>query len=76
VTSLAINQLLNRLDKAKRQFDVNSNKTIERLLSRLARRTFTDPEELIRFHEILLFLCAYPQSARVRHRAESLLKSF
>jgi hypothetical protein len=31
---------------------------------------------MIRFHELLLFVCAYPQSARVKQVTESLLKSF
>lgn len=31
---------------------------------------------MVRFHEILLFLSAYPPSARVKHLAESVLKGF
>ena len=40
---------------------------MERLLSRLSNKKIGDVEALIRFHEILLFLSAYPQSARIRH---------
>ncbi len=35
-----------------------------------------DPETLIRFHERLLFLCAYPPDDRARELAEHLLKDF
>ena len=42
----------------------------------LARRRFTDAEALIRYHEALLFLRAYPQSAKLLKRVEAQLASF
>ena len=39
-------------------------KNIERLLARVARLKFTDAEVLLRYHELLLFLRAYPHSSR------------
>jgi hypothetical protein len=72
----SINHLLDQLDEAKREFGPGASKTPERILSRISRLRITDPEALIRFHEILLFISAYPQSARVRSLAESLLKNF
>ncbi len=38
--------------------------------------TTSDPERLIRFHEALLFLRAYPHDRRVRDGAERLLRTF
>jgi hypothetical protein len=76
VPSKSVNHLLDQLDEAKREFGPGAGKTTERILSRISRLKITDPEALIRFHEILLFLSAYPQSARVRSLAEALLKNF
>ena len=70
------NRLLDQLDEAKRHFRRGEHKQIERLLDRLIRFTFKDSESLIRFHEILLFLRAYPQSPRILRIAESALSSF
>ncbi len=74
--STAINHLLDRLHDAKREFGSGTHKVIQQLLARVARETVTDPVSLIRLHEDLLFLSAYPQSALVKHLAESSLKSF
>src|SRR5258706_5481716 len=74
--SNSINRLLDRLDELKSRFGSRESRTIERLLVRLARQKIEDLEVLIRFHEILLFLCAYPQGARVRQLAETQLRSF
>ena len=69
-------RLLEQLDESKRRFGPGEHKSVERILSRLSRIKVKDAESLIRFHEALLFLSAYPQSARVKQQAESLLKSF
>jgi len=68
--------LLDRLDDARRSFGSGSPKPIEQILARIARHKIGDAESIVRFHELLLFVCAYPQSARVKQVAESLLKSF
>lgn len=47
-----------------------------RLLTRLEKRRFADADSLIRFHEILLFMRAYPQGARILRRVEKILSSF
>jgi hypothetical protein len=49
---------------------------VEALLRRLGRRRFGDTGSLIRFHEALLFLRAFPQSAAVARLTEALLSSF
>ena len=74
--STSIEHLLDRLDDASHHFAPASDKAIQQVLARLAKQKFTDAESLVRFHETLLFLSAYPQSARIKHLAESFLKSF
>ena len=74
--SNSINRLLDQLDELKSRFGVRESRTVERLLVRLSGQKLEDIEALIRFHEILLFLTAYPQRARVRQLAESQLQSF
>lgn len=69
-------RLLDQLDESKRRFGPGQNKQTERLLERLGKTKITDADSLIRFHEILLFLSAYPQGATVKHQADSLLKGF
>jgi hypothetical protein len=68
--------LLDRLDDARRSFGPGNQKVTEHLLVVLAQVKIRDAESVIRFHELLLFICAYPQSARARRLAESLLQSF
>jgi hypothetical protein len=63
------------LEEAKRRFGANY-KHVARMLRELNRHEFTDAESLIRFHETLLFLRAYPPNAKVLSQVENLLKSF
>jgi hypothetical protein len=74
--STSINTLLDQLDELKSRFGARESRSIERILTRLARQKLADVDALVRFHEILLFLSAYPQGARVRQLAESQLRSF
>lgn len=69
-------RLLHRLEDAKSQFGAGQAGRVERLLAALGRRRFPDPESLVRFHDALLFLRAYPHSPTVLRRTESLLNSF
>jgi hypothetical protein len=71
-TSLSLNQL----DKLKTDFGPKQAKRVEALLARLSRRNFRDPDELLRFHELLLFLRAYPHNATVARKAEAQLRTF
>jgi hypothetical protein len=71
-----INRLLDQLDVAKRRFGPREHLSSERILASLAQKKFGDAEALIRFHEILLFLRAYPQSARLVKVSEDLLRTF
>ncbi len=67
--------MLNELERAKRQFDIPESKVI-RTLSLLGRQETKNAELLIRLHEILLFLRAYPRSASVLSQVEKTLKTF
>ena len=76
MTTQSTTRLLDQLDELKTQFGSAGYRTIERILSRLAQINITDLDELVRLHELLLFVRAYPGSARVLSLAESLLRSF
>ena len=65
---------LDRLEQGKRQRP--GARKASRLLRRLRKRRIRDAESLIRFHDLLLFLRAYPQSPAVLDLAESLLSTF
>ena len=67
--------VLAELEELKRSFG-NGDAKILRALTKLSKSTFDDAESLIRFHETLLFLRAYPPSARVLDQVEKILKSF
>jgi len=68
--------LLDQLDKLKTSFDPRDAKRIQLLLERLARKRLNDAEELIRLHELLLFVRAYPHNAEVARLAEEQLRAF
>src|SRR5438874_8037421 len=63
------------LDNLKRRFGSGDAKIL-RALKLLSKSKSADGQSLIRFHETLLFFRAYPQSARVLHQVENILKSF
>lgn len=69
-------KLLERLDELKRPGGTRTRARLQRALAEAARRDFKDAASLIRFHEILLFLRAYPQSPSLLRHAEKLLSSF
>jgi hypothetical protein len=69
-------QLLIELESAKNRFDSGHATVIAKLLAQLSKLQFTDPHQLIRLHECLLFLRAFPHAASQIHRIESLLDTF
>ena len=75
-SSKTLSHLLDQLDGLRSRFEPGGSLRLEQLLSRLARAAINDAECLLRFHELLLFISAYPESARARRLAESLLQSF
>jgi hypothetical protein len=76
VPSESLDRLLDQLDELKRRFGAPERARIIKLLRVLAKRHFRDADALIRFHEILLFMRAYPQSAGVLRLLERILDSF
>jgi hypothetical protein len=71
-----ITDLLTELDELKNQFTPAASRRKERLLEELPRKKFSDTDSLINYHEILLFLRAYPQTASILRNAEKELQSF
>lgn len=71
-----IEALLFQFEAARNRFGRGAAAATNRLLDRLARHDFRDARLLIRFHEALLFLRAFPQSAAVVRRVEALLNNF
>lgn len=76
MTSITLERLLDRLDESKRRFDERSRAQSLRLLKQLETRRFKDAASLLRFHEILLYMRAYPQSAHTLRRVEKILNTF
>ena len=71
-----VKRLQDQLQEAQRRFGPGQDKRVESLLVRLARSKFADAEALIRFHESLLFLRAYPHGPSVLRIVERELSSF
>ncbi len=68
--------LLDGLDEWKRRYETSGTSDLERLLLRVERHRFRTPGELIRLHETLLFLRAYPKSPEVARLADRILFAF
>jgi hypothetical protein len=69
-------QLLNQLEAAKNRFDQSQPVLIAKLLAQLSRLQLTDPHYLVRLHESLLFLRAFPHAPSLVPRLEHLLNTF
>ena len=72
----SLDRLLARLEQEQTNFSRGNAAQILRLLDVLGRSQFHDPEALIRFHDALLFIRAYPHNAAVLRKAERLLDTF
>jgi hypothetical protein len=68
-------RLLDDVENLKRRFGTSS-RPLEQKLRALGRCKLTDAGELIRFHEALLFLRAYPASVEVLKQVEAILQTF
>src|SRR2546423_5874600 len=71
-----LERLLAQLEELKRPSGADGRAQALRTLSQLAQKKFKDADSLIRFHETLLFMRAYPQSAHVLRAVERILSSF
>ena len=70
------NHLLTQLEAAKNRFDSNHAALVTKLLAQLSKLEIGDPHHLIRFHECLLFLRAFPHALSHIPRVEHLLNTF
>jgi hypothetical protein len=68
--------LLDQLDELKTEFTPAAARRVERLLTQLARKRISDIDSLIRYHELLLFVRAYPHNASIARAAERELRGF
>ena len=72
----SLDALLADLESARNHFGRGAAGKIKILLARLSRHEFPDAKLLIRFHESLLFLRAFPQSLSLVPKIEKLLNTF
>jgi hypothetical protein len=68
--------VLDELASLKSVFDPTAAARVSELLDCLARAQFDQPRDLVRLHEIVLFLRAYPHSPAVLRLADQILSSF
>ena len=76
MTTRSVDRLLSRLEQCRYRFGPGEETLVVRLLSQLSKQSFADVPSLIRFHEALLFLRAFPHGSRVVRKSEKLLRSF
>ncbi len=69
-------QLLTQLEAARNRIDSAHSSLVSKLLAQLSHLELIDPRQVIRFHECLLFLRAFPHSPSLIPPVEKLLKSF
>jgi hypothetical protein len=71
----SLDDLILELEDSKRQFG-DAGKRTEDLLALIGQHHFSDSDSLIRFHEALLFIRAFPQTPASFRRADKLLSTF
>jgi hypothetical protein len=74
--SRSLDRLLSELEAARTQFAPGTGARVVALLAELQSRDIPDTARLIRFHETLLFLRAFPHNAAVVRQSERALNSF
>jgi hypothetical protein len=67
---------IDQLAEMKTQFGSDAAAHTAALLEKFQRTRLREPSDLIRLHEVVLFLRAYPQSARVMRLADEILFAF
>jgi|CZKJ01.1.fsa_nt_gi hypothetical protein len=75
-TSHDLSDLLTQLETAKNRIDSAHASLVTKLLAQLSKLQLDDPHQLIRFHECLLFLRAFPHAPSLIPRIENLLNTF
>jgi hypothetical protein len=76
MASSSLDRLLDQLEESRSRFGRGEAPRVAALLSRLGKRRFSNPASLIRFHEALLFLRAFPHGPEVLRQSERLLRDF
>jgi len=71
-----LDRQLTQLEASRYRFGSNEAASVAKLLNRLDAARFPDPALLIRFHEALHFLRAFPQGPAVVRVTERILNSF
>lgn len=72
----SLDDFILELENSKRQFGGQGGKRTEQLLTLVSQRGFSDADSLIRFHEALLFIRAFPQTAGAFRMADKALSTF
>lgn len=67
---------LRALERRKDQYGAGCAEAKLDLLRRLERADLRSPRAVLRLHELLCFLCAYPDSARLLAQVEQMLERF
>jgi hypothetical protein len=67
---------LEQLDELKTEFTPAAARRVEQLLKRLSRKNLSDTDSLFRYHELLLFLRAYPHNASIVLATDKELQNF
>jgi hypothetical protein len=69
-------QALSQLENLKFTFDRNAARAKRTLLTRLERAVLTDADEVLRLHEMLCFLRAYPDDRALLNTVLRMLRTF
>ena len=72
----SLDALLANLEATKSSFGPQAAGETQKLLNQLSRCEFPDAKSLLRFHEALLFLRAFPQSKSLVAEVEKILNTF
>ncbi len=76
MTTNALDRQLTQLEASRYRFGPHEPARVVKLLQHLDAARFTEPAPLIRFHETLLFLRAFPQGRSVVRVTERILNRF
>ena len=76
MASKVLDRTLAQVEAARYRFARSEAASVVRLLKQLDAARFPDPASLIRFHEALLFLHAFPQGPAVVRATERILNGF
>ena len=71
-----LDALLTTFESTKSRYGQSAAAETKRLINQLETQAFDDPKSLLRFHEALLFLRAFPHSKSLIPKLEKLLNSF